>query len=205
MKKLFVPCIDNGGGMSVTAWAISMVAAFSARNFTIQSISFPYPDGALNVATADFMRSDCDEMVIIDTDLVFGRDHLDMLLAHDVPLVFGLYPKKQPGLVFPVMTEDGENPFGKSEDALVEVSCVARGFMKVRKEVFEALQPVCEQYIDPQTGRQEYLYWQNLPGGHSEDFAFCDKYRSIGGKVLVDQRITLKHAGMAIYPIPGTF
>jgi hypothetical protein len=159
----------------------------------------------MNVATADFMDSDCEEMLVIDTDVVFKREQLDMLLSHDVPLVFGLYPKKMTGLIFPVMALDEGNPFGKSEEPLVEVECCARGFMKVRKEVFEALKPITPTYEDSDTGKTEFEYWQNLPGGHSEDFNFCRNYRKVGGKVLVDQRITTQHAGMAIYPIQGTY
>lgn len=202
--RLFFPVIDNGMGLSVTAWAISMIGALNGRNFSVQGISYPYPDGAMCIATADFMDGPFDEMVIIDTDVVFERSHLDMLLSHDVPLVFGLYPKKKPGLEWPVTSLDGRHPFS-GQDGLVEVGCCARGFMKVRKEVFEALKPVTPTYTDTETGKTQWQYWRPLPGGHSEDFNFCNEYRKVGGKILVDQRIVMRHYGMAAYPIPGTY
>jgi len=203
-SRLFFPIIDNGMGLSQTAWAMSMIAALSGRAFSVQAISYPYPDGAMNVATADFLDGPFDEMVVIDTDVIFTREHLDMLLSHDVPLVFGLYPKKKPGLEWPVCSLDGENPFGGAEP-LVEVECCARGFMRVRREVFESLRDSVGTYVDAQTRKMNHEFWKCLPGGHSEDFQFCRLYRSIGGRVLVDQRIIAQHAGSAVYPIPGTF
>ena len=194
-------------GMSRTSWAFSMIMALSARAFSMQGFSYPYPDGAMNIATGEFLEGGFDEMIVIDTDIKFERRDLDNLLSHDVPLVFGLYPKKQPGLTYPVQTLEGEeNPFtddGRGD--LREVARCARGFMRVKREVFDQLKPIVPTYIDAMTGKTESAYWRPLPGGHSEDFQFCDDYRSIGGRVLVDRRICTQHEGSATYPIPGTF
>jgi hypothetical protein len=204
-NPLFIPVIDNGMGLSRTSWAFSMLAALNRRSFTLQSISYPYPDGAMNIATADFLESDCDEMIVIDTDVVFTRQQLDWMLSHDEPLVFGIYPKKQPGLVFPCIGLNGEeNPF-QQEGPLCEVARTARGFMRVHRSVFEKMIPHVEKYTDAQTGREQYCFWKTLLGGHSEDFFFCDLWRSLGGKILVDKRCTAQHEGSAVYPIPGTF
>ena len=209
-KRLHLPLIDNGIGLSRTSWALSLAVACmtTLRDYSvnIQSISYPYPDGAMNKATADFLASDADEMVVIDTDVVFSREHLAFLLEHDEPLVFGLYPKKQPGLEFPVVPlAENPAPFALDGSPLREVARCARGFMRVHRSVFEKLKPHVPSFIDAQTGKTEYVFWQNLPGGHSEDFAFCDLWRSIGGRILVDRRICAQHEGSVIYPIPGTF
>jgi hypothetical protein len=210
-KHLFIPIIDNGGGLSRTSWALSLaVACLSVlRDYkvTFQSISYPYPDGAMNIATADFLESGADEMIVIDTDIIFSRDHLAMLLSHDVPIVFGLYPKKEPGLNFPAQELDGDaNPFADDGRAnLREVARTARGFMRVKRGVFEAIAPEVESYTDAQSGREQRLFWKTLPGGHSEDFAFCDLIRKHGFRVMVDRRICTQHEGAAVYPIPGTY
>lgn len=209
MKKLFLPIIDNGMGLSRTSWAFSLAVAClsSLRNYavTFQSISYPYPDGSMNIATQCFLESGCDEMIVIDTDIIFSPEHLEKLLSHDLPLVFGLYPKKTPGLIFPVMSVGEDNPFSNDGPDVVEVARVARGFMRVHRSVFESLKPHVEKITCSETGRDQWLFWKTLPGGNSEDFAFCDLCREHGIKVMVDQRITTQHEGSAKYPIPGTY
>lgn len=214
MKKLFLPIIDNGMGLSRTSWATCLAAAclgpLRKYDVILQPLSYPYPDGAMNIATNDFLASDADEMVVIDTDVIFEPRHLAFLLEHDVPLVFGLYPKKELGLTFPCEWLGEENPFSISatsaaEAPLVEVKRVARGFMRVHRSVFEALAPHVPSYTDAQTGKAFKQFWKTLLGGHSEDFNFCDLCHEFGVKVLVDQRIAAQHEGSAVYPIPGTF
>jgi hypothetical protein len=162
---------------------------------TAESISYPYPDGTMCLATQMFMDGGFDRMLIIDTDVIFEPRHVAMLLSHDVPFVAGLYPKKVRGLEFPMMPLNerdipadifSDDP---KADPLVEVAAIARGFCLIKREVFEKVGST----------------WKNMPDGSSEDFELCGRMRAAGIKVLVDQRVTLKHEGSAVYPIPGTF
>lgn len=204
--KLFLPIIDNGLGLSRTSWAMSMMVAcldiFRAHEITLRGISYPYPDGAANVAANDFLDSGCDEMLLIDTDIIFTPYHLDCLLSHKEPLVFGAYPKKQLGLTMALEFLSEKNPFGGSEP-LVEVKRAARGFMRAHRSVFERLM-LCSHPYKLDDGKVRHEFFRNLCGGHSDDFAFCDRWRGLGGRVLVDQRCVAQHEGSAVYPIPGT-
>lgn len=211
-KKIFLPIIDNGMGLSRTSWAFSLAVAclgvLSKHEVTLQSISYPYPDGAMNLATASFLESGCDEMLVIDTDVVFSDKLIERLLSHDEPLVFGLYPKKVVGLNFPMEPLDGDEfPFSTSDGrpVLREFKRVARGFMRVNRSVFEALKPHVPFEHSDIYGKESYTFWKVMPGGHSEDYAFCDLYRSIGGKVMVDISCCAQHEGSVVYPIPGTY
>lgn len=205
-KRIYLPIIDNGMGLVRSSYAFSLLAGFSGRNIEIDRISYPYPDGSCNMATQNFLESGCDEMVIIDGDVVFSRHQIDLLLSHNEPLIFGVYPKKEIGLNFPCMALEGdvENPFSKDGD-VCEVARTARGFMRVHRSVFEKMMPHVEYYKDAQTGRMQYCFWKTLQGGHSEDFFFCDLWRSLGGKILIDKRCSVQHEGTAIYPIAGTY
>lgn len=214
MRKIVLPIIDNGMGLSRTSWAMCLAACclgpLREYDVTLQSISYPYCSGALNIATNDFLLTDAEEMVIIDTDISFKPEQLGWLLEHDEPMVFGLYPKKEVGLKFPMEWLTSENPFAPNPFAkgvapLVEVKRMARGFARIHRKVFETLAPFASEYVDAQSGHTHREFWKYLPGGHSEDFAFCDFWRSIGGKILVDQRITAQHEGSVVYPIKGTF
>lgn len=208
--KLMLGVIDNGMGLSRTAWAVSMFGALAVlqdRKIVIQGLSFPYPDGAMNIMSERFMASDCDELCIIDTDLEFQPEHLAMLLSHDEPLVFGLYPLKEPGLKWPaIFLESNPDPFS-AEGPLCEVAAAPKGFMRVHRSVFETMRGsgLVDKFTHPQTGNEQYEYWRTLQGGHSEDFRFCQIWRELGGRVLIDKRICVNHLGSASYPIPGTY
>lgn len=159
------------------------------------------------MATARFLEGDCDEMIVLDTDEAWMPKSLAYLLQHDEPLVFGLYPKKQPGLIFPC------NPLPGLEDvfaddggpALREVAHCARGFMRIHRSVFDKMKPHVPVVPDTFSGGEQYEFWRCMPGGHSEDFAFCDKWRALGGRILVDRRIFVQHQGPILFPIPGTY
>jgi hypothetical protein len=176
-------------------FALGISDVLNEHEITVESLSYPYPAAAMTMATELFMKLDADRMLVIDTDVIFEPRHVAMLLSHDVPFVAGIYPKKVPGLEFPMMPLDpSDSPtdiFSDDPNAkpLVEVAAIARGFSLIKREVFEAVGST----------------WNNMPDGSSEDFELCQRMRAAGIKVLVDQRVTLKHEGSAVYPIPGTF
>jgi len=210
-ESIYAPVIDNGSGNSRSAWGLSMFMlgmspVMQGRKVVVEGISFPYPCGAMNIATASFLESGCDRMLTIDTDEVFKPSDVEMLLSHNEPFVNGIYPKKKPGLEFPIVPIDGDNPF--TEDGrppLREVARCARGFSSIHRDVFESMKPHVECYECPQTNKREYQFWKTLPGGHSEDFAFCDLWRKLGGKVLVDISVRVIHEGIISFPIAGTY
>ncbi len=211
MRSVYFPIADNGGGLSRTKWSISMCALFMSgvlkgRDVQIEEFSFPYPDGCANLSSNAFLQSKFDSIFYIDTDIVFEPKHVAMLLEHDLPIVAGIYPMKKPGLEFPMVAlKNNPRPFDKKDTALCEVQCVPRGFTLIHRNVFEAIAWKVKKYRSLLSGRDEYEFWRNQPGGHSDDFNFCDIYRSVGGRVFVDQRCTTQHCGNIVYPIKGTY
>jgi hypothetical protein len=212
-KTLYFPVMNNGTGLCRMEWAsawirLGLSGVLGPYNIICETLSFPYPDGNANIATHLFLKSKADEMVIIDTDIVFTPKHVGMLLSHDVPLVSGIYPKKVMGLEYPIgPLESDPDPFSHNGASLCEVEYVARGFLRIKREVFESLKnlPDIVSYHCPHSNEDQLEYWKNFPGGDSDDFNFCKRYRAVGGKVFVDKRITLQHAGNVLYPIKGTY
>jgi hypothetical protein len=133
------------------------------------------------------------------------------LLSHDVPFVAGIYPKKQVEHTFPMeLLDDGGEagtspfsplPLAEGIEPLVEVKRVARGFLSVHRSVFDLMRPTCTSYLDVHSGEEHVEYWKAQQGGGSEDYEFCDRYRALGGKVLVDQRCVVYHWGNIKFPI----
>ena len=196
---LFYPIIDNGMGLSVTSWAFSMLAAIRGESIFCH-ISTPYPGYAMNVATRHFLDSPAQEMIVIDTDLVFTPDNLAHLLEHNEPLVFGLYGKRKIRFDPPLTPLPGQEDPAQTPGILWEVEKTARGFMRVHRSVFEKMRPHVGTLKNTEFGDLPN-YWPTNPDGTSEDFAFCQKWRELGGRILIDKRIFVKHAGQVLYPV----
>lgn len=198
-KPIFYPIIDNGMGLSVTGWAVSMMAALQGESVFCH-LSTPYPGYAMDIATKQFLESDCEEMIVIDTDLVFKPQDLAHLREHDEPLVFGLYSKRTVKFDPPVVPIVGQENPALQPGILWEVQKTARGFMRVHRSVFETMRPHVKIMENTEFGSM-HCYWPTSYDGTSEDFAFCAKWRDLGGRVLIDKRVFVGHVGQAKFPI----
>lgn len=165
---------------------------------------------ARNVLTADFLESDCTHLLFLDTDLIFSAAHVERLLSHRRPLVAGFYSKKWDGpLEWVCNVFDRDQPPPR-EDGLQEVKYIGTGFMLIERSVFERMRTALDiWYRQDGTGRTEWDFWpiaiHQFPDGSrrylSEDWTFCQRWRDLGGEVLGDTRVILKHIGQAIYPL----
>lgn len=94
-------------------------------------------------------------------------------------------------------------------DGLMEVKHVATGFMMIKRKVFETFQKEHPEwaYIDDiHIGAQKipnlYAYFDcYIKNGKylSEDWAFCDRWTTCGGKIYADITIGLTHIGTVNY------
>lgn len=102
----------------------------------------------------------------------------------------------------------------------IEVMEIGTGFMLVKREVFDKLAPTTETYLNDVndlsgtiTAQEEIYNFFHTPIHPtsrrllSEDYAFCHKWRDIGGKVWAAPWVTLAHAGTYLYegrfvPVP---
>ena len=159
-----------------------------------------------------------DWMLFLDTDLIFRSEDVDRLyqlaLKRGPGIYCGAYPIKQlkPKVVFnnmPNCTPD--------EEGIVEVREAGTGFMLIHRDVYEQMKvkfkdeieydvdmgvptenPVISWdffsvgvYYDPLLKRKRFL---------SEDWYFCQRWRAIGGKVLMHSKISCNHIGTFNYP-----
>lgn len=155
-------------------------------------------DDSRNAIVRTFLGSDCTDLVFIDADVGWTTAGLLRLLSHDVDLVAGVYPKKQDEPGFPVRTLPGE--IQADENGLVEVEGAPTGFMRIRR-------PLLERMVDAHKERQFYgsdggapytlLFERTMEDKHrwSGDYAFCRKWRAMGGKLFVDPEMDFIHEG----------
>ncbi|XRA99448.1 hypothetical protein NFJ02_07g131470 [Pycnococcus provasolii] len=96
----------------------------------------------------------------------------------------------------------------------IEVRRAGAGFLMVSRSAIERLVKAHPElhYRDPTSGDVHYALFHNLlreytaPDGKpdrtwvSEDYAFCDRWRAIGGEIWVDVVSDLNHTGRFVYP-----
>lgn len=158
-------------------------------------------DDARNGIVRTFLDSNCTDLVFIDADVGFDPGALVRLMQHDADVVAGVYPKKDDDVSFPVKPLAGDRwitPAG-----LIEVEGAPTGFMRIRRTAFEQLVEAnkhrqfvgqgCSDKDRPYT----IIFERTYEDGHrwSGDYAFCRKWRALGGKVFVDPEMDFVHVG----------
>jgi hypothetical protein len=146
----------------------------------------------------DFWESECEAIFFIDSDLSWNCDAFVRILETPIDVIGGAYPlKKDGGTEFHIkLTEAVPKPNGKR--LLVDTQALGGGFIKISRAAIALMR---EKYPDLKAtyrDRDIYMLWDTLtvdgiPMG--EDYAFCERWRQIGGKCYVDPDITFRHYG----------
>jgi hypothetical protein len=146
-----------------------------------------------------------DELLWIDADIVFNPQDIARLRSSGEALVAGVYPKKgRRELALHARPGTTSLTFGP-QGGLVEVLYVGTGFMYTRRRLYEAMAaelPICNE----QFGEAVVPYFipfvvatDKGPWYLGEDYAFCERARRAGHKVMVDTRVRLLHIGAYPY------
>lgn len=164
-------------------------------------------------------------LMFIDADIGFTPDQVIRMLVFDQDVVAGMYPLKivnygpdvlervtlgEPlelaqlryvGVLEALATREEIDGFGTGEFA-------GAGFLLIRREAIlkmidafpELRYRAAHNAAAPSLSPHQYALFDCLiepETGHylSEDYAFCHRWRSIGGKLWLDQRSALMHIG----------
>ena len=171
-----------------------------------RSKGFSAIDQGRNVLAADALSQGFQETLWIDPDVAFEPDGVERLRSHPLPIVAGIYPQKgrrslschlMPGTEKVVLGQDG---------GLLEILYAAAGFLLVRRAAYETIReklqlPPCNARF----GRPFWPFFQPLvtqpesgteqPRLLAHDFAFCERARQSGLKIMADTTIRLWHLG----------
>ena len=156
-------------------------------------------DDSRNRLVRDFLDSSCNQMIFIDADMRFRGQDLYNLIMFDRDVIGGTYPLKQDKEGYPVRFFDGE--IVAEEDGAIEVEAVPTGFLKIKREVFEKLadiSPGFKSKDDRLEARKIPLIFERLLDGSQRwggDYAFCKKWRDIGGKIYLAPDFVFGHIG----------
>ena len=208
--SLFIATPILGRPESEFAESIAVAMATFVRDgvpferFTVQNDSMVHR--ARNAIAHRFLASECTHMLMVDSDMVFRPEDVLSLAHADVDVVGGVCSRKVLGSG-PVLEaiECGET----RDDGLVEVSRIGTGFLLVSRH---ALERIAEAFPDDvyvarhgdadHAGQEVHAFFQSPLVGRelvSEDYFFCDRWRSIGGKVWAHAGVRPGHIGSYVY------
>jgi hypothetical protein len=168
---------------------------------------------ARNTLVAMFLRDPAaTDLLFIDADVGFDAAVIPRLLSRPEEIVAGIYPLKRDVMGWPVViqTQDGI-PIGR--EGLIEADFLPTGFMRIKREVFERMMQAYPElrYKDSVvetmgdgTLRQAWDFFRmgtdlERQRYTTEDYAFCQRWRDIGGRLWVDPDITFQHVGRKAY------
>jgi hypothetical protein len=165
----------------------------------------PYLDQARNHVVKQFLESEYDDLIFVDTDLAFDSNGMWRLTrCEEIQVVGGAYPyRAQDKHGYPVNIKVDENllPVTDYERGLVECTMLPTGFLRIRRDVFDAIRAALPEYVDHDG---EYKYFRTgqllLETGDTrwwgEDAYFCRLCTDLGIKLWCEPMINFSHDGV---------
>ena len=178
------------------------------RGYPVQRVrGFSAIDVGRSQLATDAMKNGFEETMWIDADVAFEPDSVERLRGHGLPITCGIYPKKgRRALACHVAPEVKSMTFGPG-GGLQEILYAGAGFLHVRRQVYQDIQqhcrlPVCNEAFSQQVIPYFLPMISRLNDGHwylAEDFAFCERARQAGYRIMADTTIRLWHVGQYNY------
>lgn len=155
-----------------------------------------YLDTVRNILSDRFLRSGATDLLFVDADVGFAPESVLQIAAQKRPFVAGVYPKKNDNPAFPVQFNAEELRAGG--DGLVEAWRVPTGFLRLNRLVFDSIPS--DAYRIEMGGQEQTIraFFKTVIGNgeyYGEDYAFCDRWRGVGGKIYILPELTFGHSG----------
>ena len=188
--------------------------------------------GRNDLANNFLLNTEATHLLFIDSDMEFRGEDIIKMLSHNKDLIGGTYPKKK--LNFKTIEKFYFSNFGKNlseqqilescgdyalsikddepfidSQGVIEVDRLPTGFMLIKRNVFEKMKSITEQYLlDNDTTKDSnsqlgYAFFDTYINDKkqyiSDDYSFCDRWNQLGGKVYVEPSLILNHIGSMNY------
>jgi hypothetical protein len=209
-------CVTSG---SIHDSCMAMIAAGIPNTphieYAMQESNLPF---GRNRILAQFMATDCSDLLMFDNDMSWDMESFMRLICHPVDFVGGAYRKKVQNqktgeldvkwaIDFLDPDENGNLKGSDPETGLLEVKRLPAGFLRVTRRAVQRMINECgvpEYQIENHDGKLLTIHrlFSNEWDGKQEigeDYTFCDRWRSIGGKVWCDPELKVGHHGLAAF------
>jgi hypothetical protein len=155
-----------------------------------------------------FLKTDATDLFFIDSDVGFPPEALLKILERPEDLVAGVYPNKtewQDDYPLRLMLDKKGTVVCSEDGKLVEAVRLPTGFMRIKRSVVEAMinaYPELKWIEKWRFSKQEHVLYDLFrhvdPDGRwtGEDYAFCDRWRALGGRMWVYPDIDFVHTGI---------
>ena len=206
-RKLFIgiPCYDGKVNVK-TAYALAQLMPEAMRlgvAITLSDISnCSIITLARNSLVAEFLKTDCTDLLFIDADVVATPEDILRLLAQstDKDITAGAYPRRARDKKFFTDLYWNENEDLEFDGSLMRVKRVGTGFMMIRRHVIEEMIAAHPEwsYTNIVTGNKvSAIFDFDIVDDRyvGEDYLFCDRATQMGFKVYIDVDISLPHIG----------
>jgi len=206
-RKLFIgiPCHD--GRLNVkTAFNLAQLMPDAMRlgvAVTLSDISnCSIITLARNSLVNEFLKTDCTELLFIDSDVVATSDDILRLMAQSggKDITAGTYPRRAKDKKFFTDLYFDENDELEFDGSMMRVKRIGTGFMLIQRHVIEKMAEAHPEwsYKNKPTGeRMAALFDFDIRDDQyvGEDYLFCDRASEMGFTVYVDVDISLPHIG----------
>lgn len=148
---------------------------------------------ARNMCVKFFLESDYTHLFFIDADIGFEPESVFKALDSGLDVVAGLCPFKD---------DSGETVVDrpKATNRYTPVIKAGTGFMCIRRNVFEKMLKDIPDltYMADRDGTLSYRFF-DTGRDLGEDYAFCARWGSLGGKIHADTISKFTHQGVKVY------
>tara|TARA_R110000868_G_scaffold40537_1_gene139778 strand:+ start:268 stop:1008 length:741 start_codon:yes stop_codon:yes gene_type:complete len=156
---------------------------------------------ARNALVHEFLKTDCTEMLFIDSDVIVTPDDILRLMAQsgDKDITTGVYPRRAKDAKFFADVYYDDNGDLEFEGSLMRVRRAPTGFMLIQRHVIERLieaHPEWTYEKCPGEKMSAVFDFAVVNGKYvGEDYLFCDRATQMGFTVYIDVDISLPHVG----------
>jgi hypothetical protein len=174
-----------------------------------------------NGLIADFLESDCTDLLMVDADISWGPTAFTRIVAHGQDFVCGVYRMRKDEEFYPICWAEKKEMWIDPETGypLVNVDRCPVGFARLTRSCVEKMVDSLgdDFYVDayPIDGEEgnhnpRKIPWLfdfvrvRFPGQQAnirfeEGFGLCRRWQHIGGTVWIDPAINLGHTGLKTF------
>lgn len=195
------------GGQCTAGFHRSAMAL--ANELTRQNINYswstPYNESlitrARNNIVHEFLQTDHEALMFIDADIEFTPEDVNKLWNLETDVACGAYPMKRKDEK-PGVWKNGEiidlSTLGPDP---VSVDYAGTGFFLISRKAIEKMVEVYKGTEYEEEGIKYALFDTSIKDGTylSEDYTFCERWRNLGGEIILEPSIRLKHWGIKIF------
>lgn len=203
MKKVLIATVSSTGNIN----AYYVTSLFNTQKLLNENniecsidiiTNEPLLHLARNRALSIFVKSDCDDLIMIDSDQAWEPNDLLKLINSDKDFI---------GAPVILKTENRYNVsfYEHSNEDIMEVEYIGTGFLKLSRNVAIKLYDSNDKYLISDKEYDSMVFETKIINDNilSEDFVLCKKWSDLGGKVYIDTTINPYHIGNTI--LKGNF